>query len=792
VSAGILILRSEQGIQFTDATSIVINGKDKALSLGNRVTGGPISKLPSVRIAGTLLNDRDSGVIAQYDGGRAEYLVPQGLPKGAPEEPAAIWKSTPITYKKSASDKAGTNVAADSFVAFLPGGTEELARLCMDAQALQLIGGKGKTFASQVELMSAVAKQYGADPAIAPLERYVADAMRTRYEAFEKGAGGLDVLKQGLQFVEMSKAVYGARPEQQKLRDQLTARNAWLERKIAILKAFAAAAEWDVYLLAARDFERYLHAFPEMSKQHAEALQQSLLAHEKAAAARKQEGDYELAYREFHLVSLRKPSDNAAREEAMQAWAEYSRRTAMDRQGKRTRLAAGPQSTIERDLFFAEQNKQAKKLDDAVKNVQAAEAVLQSSLPAGAFSTETLKVLYAKAELLGAQEHIGEALAALDAHDLLAMDDERTNAEKLRNQLLFSLNASMKTLKGKIQAAWAEGSLVLTAQLAGQTLAMKGDDADALYYAGVSAAVRRQPAEAREFFTRYLEASNTVDAAPEQRALVNRLLPSLAPPVQRTDGDANWLSGEKLPKGVFYCPVSLAFQPAIEQIDGSNKVHVVFDWSGERLRSVTPSAEGSTGERKISFAYTDKMPQVVWASDAENARPPATVDADETYKRAPVLLLNNPLIDPAAVERFTGKNPAVGIAFNKFFNPFVWDKLYYFRLTYDDRGRVTGARELNGPSGNPGERSLEFEWDGLQLTAIRGYLGKTKNYERTMRYQGGLLVGEEIQGDGKASQIKYVYAGNRLVSAEAGKDTTLDNRNRKVTFRSTSPSTQVK
>jgi hypothetical protein len=80
----------------------------------------------------------------------------------------------------------------------------------------------------------------------------------------------------------------------------------------------------------------------------------------------------------------------------------------------------------------------------------------------------------------------------------------------------------------------------------------------------------------------------------------------------------------------------------------------------------------------------------------------------------------------------------------------------------------------------------------MQLTAIRGYLGKTKNYERTMQYEDGRLVSEEIQGQAKPSHIKYNYAANRLVSAEAATDATLDNRSRKVTFLADESSALVK
>src|ERR1019366_4649629 len=106
----------------------------------------------------------------------------------------------------------------------------------------------------------------------------------------------------------------------------------------------------------------------------------------------------------------------------------------------------------ERDLFFAEQNKLARKLDDALKNVQDAEAVLHASLPPGSFSNVTLKVWYAEADILGAQDRVNEALAVLDNYDLHAVDEERTQADKLRYQLLFNLANSLKSLKSKVQA----------------------------------------------------------------------------------------------------------------------------------------------------------------------------------------------------------------------------------------------------------------------------------------------------------------------------------------------------
>jgi hypothetical protein len=67
-----------------------------------------------------------------------------------------------------------------------------------------------------------------------------------------------------------------------------------------------------------------------------------------------------------------------------------------------------------------------------------------------------------------------------------------------------------------------------------------------------------------------------------------------------------------------------------------------------------------------------------------------------------------------------------------------------------------------------------------------------KVYQRTMQYQDGRLVSEEIQGPGKPTHIKYTYSGNRLISAESGNDPSLDSRSRKVAFVGNSPSTLMK
>ena len=80
----------------------------------------------------------------------------------------------------------------------------------------------------------------------------------------------------------------------------------------------------------------------------------------------------------------------------------------------------------------------------------------------------------------------------------------------------------------------------------------------------------------------------------------------------------------------------------------------------------------------------------------------------------------------------------------------------------------------------------------MQLMAIRGLQAKAKIYERTMQYQDGKLMSEDVQGSGKGAHIKYTYMGNRLTAAESTNDPAQDNRSRKVVFAGNSASTLVK
>ncbi len=785
--SGVLVSRSDKGYQFTDALTITINGKNKVLNLGSQPQiAGPIGKLPSGKLGGTLLKDRDSSTVASYEQGALEFLLPSGLQKNTAPVPAAIWKTATISYKNPSSGKTAIDVPAEQFVAFLPEGLAELARICMDTRALEVIGGKGKAFPTQVEFLSATVKAYPADPAVAPLKSYVEGSMRGRYEQFEGGTVGTDVLAEGLKFAELSQAAYPNDPAQDHLRKALRDRRTWLDRKIAILHSLTAAEQWDAFLLGFHDFENYELAFPDMVAKHREALKQSQQYHHQLASSRQAEGDLGAVVRELQIAISRQPSDGTMQEEAQQAWTNYSRRVAIDRQGKREKLNPGQLTAVKKYLSFAEQDRQANSLDRALANVVSAEGVLSKALPAGAVAPESLKVQYKKAEILAAQGRVSEALSTLDDYDKLATDEDREPGNELRNQLLHKLTSNLAEVKGQLQKAWDGSRYHQVRDMCVQSLALKKDDADLLYYAGVASLVTRHPQESREYLRRYLQVSDTLDANAEQRARVRHLLPTIADAGGPEQGEANWLSGKRLPKGVYYCPISLAFQPRIERIDASNKLKVAYEWGGDRLKTIVPEFDKDvhvTDEKKIAFLYDDGVPQVAAAAEENETLPPLGSDPDEAFRRFSVKLSNNRFADPLAIQKLTGQNVTIGISGNRFFHPFVWEKIYYFRLAYDDKGRVGEAHEFNPKTGALTDLTLRFDWNGVQLTGVHGYQGREQVYERRLQYQEGRLVSEEIQGQGKGARITYTYNGSKMASAKCDKDPSLDGRSRVVTFR---------
>ena len=278
--AGILVTSNGKDFQFQEALTISVNGKDKALEAGPtpRFTG-PVNKLPAVKMEGEIVVDRAASALALIGDGTVTYLLPTGLPKNGPSSMKEAWTATNISYKKSKSDKSPESVAFASFVAYLPEGPSQLVTLCSNRDLLKLISGGEPVVDIQLRLMRAAVATYSSDPAFQSLQKYVGETMQARYQQFETGTAGVDALEEALRFVELSKTVYPAVADQTAVRQQIQSTKAWLDRRIAILHAFAAGSEWDRYILGDRDLEKYEGAFPELGRLRTKALTSSLESH---------------------------------------------------------------------------------------------------------------------------------------------------------------------------------------------------------------------------------------------------------------------------------------------------------------------------------------------------------------------------------------------------------------------------------------------------------------------------------------------------------------------------------
>jgi hypothetical protein len=766
VQAGVLVMRGAHGLEFRLAAAVAIDGSDRALILGLEAKlSSPNAALPTTALDITLWKDATGAVTGEVDG-EPQYLLPYGWKPGATASLPAAWQQARMVYRKSPGAQP-TAVAFADFVAFLPGGVAELARRSADQRWIERLGG-----ATQIEWIGAAARAFPSDPAIATLAGFVDRAMRQQFDRFQSGVAGLDALRQALAFGALAARLYPDRPAPLALFRQLQEIQASVERNAMILRTFAAGREWDAFLLADRDFERFEDAYPDLASLRTEALHASLDLHRRAGETFLAERAYQPGWRELQQASARQPSDRALAGQLAIAWEKYSSQAAEARQGGRQPFDSAQATQLGQGLETAARFRQANQLGDAQKSLLRAEAIDPDSLP----------LLLEKTRLLAAAGEFNHALATLDRYDLRATGPERQAGAALRNDLLTERAGRLRDLESQAAKAWTEGSYYRVRSLAIAGLRAQNDAIALLSYGGRASLIVRDARDARGFFQQYLDASNTLDTGPRERAEIRAWLAETAPAANEPEsGDRNWFSGKRLPPGIAYCPISLAFQAKIDRIDFAGGKRVTFGWQGGRLQSIS-------GRETIAFQYQDLTPQVFFVAAGGEAVPKIPGDPDEAYRRTPVLLLNNPLVDPVAMRRVTGRNPAVTVAGNSFFDPFAWNGLHYFSIEYDDAGRIARAVEIAGPKGNAvNHTELEFDWDGPKLAAIRAYgdiEGRRRRiYRRTLHYEDGRLAGEAIDAPGGPSSIRYRYDNGRLVSAACDADPTLGEPTRQVTFR---------
>jgi hypothetical protein len=207
-----------------------------------------------------------------------------------------------------------------------------------------------------------------------------------------------------------------------------------------------------------------------------------------------------------------------------------------------------------------------------------------------------------------------------------------------------------------------------------------------------------------------------------------------------------------------------------------------FQWDRTRLVAITTTFDDDKGAQNyrslggpadsqgnFSFGYVGADPQVQVASthrfdmpaslpSLRVAHDPSTpahlVDAQGLPR---ILLQDSPQFNVAVLTALEGPM-ATGIAGNAFFNPFIWDGLHYFTLSYDSQDRLASASEWNS------DNLVRFTWSADRLTEIRAYHkdSPVPYYQRTISYSGAMITSESYALGSKTGQIKYVYSGKVL------------------------------
>ncbi|MEI9971467.1 MAG: hypothetical protein WDO73_05060 [Ignavibacteriota bacterium] len=392
------------------------------------------------------------------------------------------------------------------------------------------------------------------------------------------------------------------------------------------------------------------------------------------------------------------------------------------------------------------------------------------------------ELLILQARLLAARGRDTAALPLLDTYDRTVSDPAaRELGNAARNDVLYDLEKRRTDFRQRLAALQRDGDYTKMRAVAGEALALDPDDDDFLYYGGTVAAVFREPA-AKQRLDRYLVRSNSLRGDLDARSRVYHLRALLdAPPAPQLSGTPNWFSGRPLEDGIYYCPISGAFQLPIDGVQGY-KLRMAFQWDHNRLNSITTAFDDEKGAQSYRalggagdspgtffFAYAGSDPQVQVVSTHAFDQPPVLSGVRVAHDPAApahlvdeqgqprIVLEDSPQFNLAVLTLLEGPISTT-VAGNAFFNPFIWDGLHYFSLTYDAQGRVDSAREWNA------DNLVRFTWSGNRLTEIRAFRkeSSTPYYQRTISYSGTMILGETYNAGGKNGQIKYVYSGKVL------------------------------
>jgi hypothetical protein len=705
-------------------------------------------------------------VLLDETGKPSDVILPDNFAPKTTVDAATAQGRLAIQVFQSKNDKTGQLIVPEQFFVFVPGAEpDRLALALIDRPAVFL------DLDEQVAAMEGFVASFPDSPLKFEFRSQLHDRIAGALAAFENHGPYSDLLLTR-RYAELAQRAFPGDAATGQVSTALFNLIRIVDSTRLALRSLAASGEWDLLLDAYLPFERYQWSFPDMMALRQTALEESARLHAHRGTLLAERGLHSDALRELTLATSRDPAN---RQTAKLLETERAAASLAAAKSAKPRVlpAGSPQDLrFQRSLHDAEQALQDKDYAKAETAVQQAKAENQ----------DAPEILLFEARLLAARDRDAEAVPLLDAYDRSVADPAaRELGNAARHDILSSLEKKRAAFQQQLPTLHHDGDYSKLRAAANQALALDPGDDDFLYYAGTVAALFRDPA-ARERLDRYLARSNSLRGDPQARDRALRILALLdAPPSGQRAGTPNWLSGQPLPDGIYYCPLSGAFQTPIDSIAGF-KLKMSFQWDRNRLIAITTAFDDQKGVESYHalgsgdspgnffFGYFASDPQVQVVSTTRQFPAPIAPPELRVAHDAPdpphlvdehgmprIVLRDSPQFNPAVLAALEGPI-ATGIAGNSFFNPFIWDGLHYFTLTWDAAGRMGSAREWNA------DNLLRFTWSGDRLTAIRAFHkdSLTPYYQRTISYSGTMITGESYSQGTRTGQIKYVYSGKVL------------------------------
>lgn len=809
---GFVVAQIDQGgkITYESYEEVTINGQPRL-----RAPDAPVKafdentykKMGQVMLADAGVMRRTSdGVLVRIDGekGTRSLLLPDQMKIKGTLQPADAWKQAAISARKTKKDKAGVTLAFPQVLALIPAASASTAAadFVIKAANFDSVDEHGAAIA-------AFAETFRKTPDAVTVRGYLSRILQDGYARFEAGGPYTAFLI----FVRYAQFAQKAFPEERQLvqlSGEIVARRAWIDENSRMLQSLINNKNWDTFLDRYQPFEKYQGSFPQLLDARRQAYEESARFHTTLGRSFFEQKKYLEALEQLKIATARDPENKPLADLMETARLKASETVAGERAALRKGLPEGsPEATLfnrylaSATLFIGE-----KKFKEAAAALSAAEELDKSSP----------RVLLVRAKYYQGTDQLAKSVEMLDAYDLSVVTrDEKDAGESVRIAVVHALENIRSDNRARLDELMKAGRYWEAQQLAARSLEVDPRDEDFLYRGGVIAAILRRK-EAPAMLQQYLERSNSLHGDPKAREKAQRLLALLRKPraAPGAAGKPNWFSGNVLQPGIFYCPISLAFQPRIESIS-ARKMAVKFEWGTDgKLRKVATSFEdakarqdyvaraakrpGAPAEpQTLFFDYQTGFAQVYRVAEGQSApatqagppvlfrdsRGEVTFNGDgvkpagNTGWRYPVLL-SHPMFDPDVLS-FLESPVATGVAGNSYFNPFVWDGLHVFRFQYDKLGRVESAREVGVPN------LVRFEWRNDQLAGLTAYDvsdAKTERsiYRRTMTYEGALLTAETVDFAGKSYKIIYRYLSGALQDASFSDNGAHDGAERRIRF----------